>query len=45
MTGWRRKGHSDTPSLTWHGMDEVPTQNKEFGFGVQPVDGPDSLLS
>ena len=37
--------HRDNPSLTWHGVDEVPTQNKEFGFGVQLVDGLHGLLS
>lgn len=44
MTG-RREGHIDRASLTWHGMDEVPTKNKEPGFGLQLVDGLNSLLS
>lgn len=33
------------PGCSWHGVDEVPTQNKEFGFGVQLVDGLHGLLS
>lgn len=31
-------------SLTWHGVDEVPAENKESGFGLQLVDGLNSLL-
>lgn len=41
----RRQGHNDDPSLTGHGMNEVPAQNKELGLGAQLVDGLDGLLS
>lgn len=44
MTG-RQEGDINSTSLTWHGMDEVPTENKELGFGLQLVDGLNSLLS
>lgn len=41
----RKKRPSLTaPTLTWHGMNEVTAENKEFGFGVQLVDGLNSLL-
>lgn len=41
----RKKRPSLTaPRLTWHGMNQVTAENKEFGLGVQFVDGLNSLL-